>query len=100
MQKTVPYDFSNYQKSYNNAIDLVAQAVGWARANNKPLACVKLKPTSFDLFRKGVEVLTKKTLSGYEELEFDGVKVERGSFSQFDTIKLEYYVMSNIKAQA
>jgi hypothetical protein len=100
MQKIEPYDFSQFNRTYNNAIDMVAQAVGWARQNRKPLACIKLKPTYFDLFRKGMEILMKKPLAGYEEFEFDGVKVERGNGLQFDLLKMEYYVMEPIKAQA
>jgi hypothetical protein len=99
-QQNKPYDFSQFNRTHNNAIDLVAQAVGWARRNRKPLACVKLKPTYFDLFRKGMEILMKKPLVGYEEFEFDGVKVERGSGLQFDTIRLEYYILNNINAEA
>lgn len=95
-----PFDFSRYERTYNNAIDIVAQAVGWARLNNKPIACVRLKPSYYDLFKCGVEVLMKKELVGYEELEFDGVKIARGNALQFDTVKLEYYVMSNVDAQA
>jgi hypothetical protein len=98
MLQNIPFDYSNYEKTYNNAIDLVAQAVGWARKNNKPLACVVLKPAYYDLFRKGMELMMKKPLTGFEIFEFDGVNVERGGAAQFESIRLEYY--TTIKAEA
>lgn len=94
-QKPAPFDWSNYQRTYNNAIDLVAQCVGYHRAKMKPLKAIILKPTYHDLFRAGLKVLAKKELDPNAELYFDGVLLRRGNAMQFDSIRCEYYPVVN-----
>ena len=85
------FDWSNYNRTYNNSIDLVAQAVGYHRKTNKPLKTIILKPTSYDLLKAGLNVLAKQEIDPATELYFDGVKIKRGGRSQFDSIQFEYY---------
>jgi hypothetical protein len=89
--KKQPFDWSNYDRTYNNSIDLVAQAVGWARKNNKPLKAIILKPTSYDLFKAGINVLAKAEIDPNTELYFDGVLIKRGGSKQFESLICEYY---------
>jgi hypothetical protein len=88
-----PFNWSRYQRTYNNAIDLVAQVVGYNRARNFPLKAIYLKPTYHDLFRQGLRVLSKKELDPNAPMYFDGVELKRGSPMQFDSVRCEYYVM-------
>jgi hypothetical protein len=94
--KKEPFNWSNYQRTYNDAIDIVAQCVGHARATGKGLKTIYLKPTYHDLFRQGLKVLRK--INGFEPdfdpnapMYFDGVELKRGSPLQFDSIRCEYY---------
>jgi hypothetical protein len=89
----MPTDHSNYNRTFNVAIDLVAQAVGWAQKYScKPLAAVRLKPTAFMSFVKGVEVMRNQEVTPEEQenLTFEGVKVLKGGRGQIDTMVLEY----------
>ena len=91
LNKKEPYDWSNYQKTYNNAIDLTAQAIGWARKNKKPISAIILQPSKYDLFFTGLEVIAKEKIDPLTELYFDGVLIKRGRRSQFDSLVFEYY---------
>lgn len=97
MQKEI-FDFSDYDRTGNNAIDLVAQAVGWARKNNRPIKSVSLSPGYFDLFRLGLEVLARARgvaleLEGIEILEMDGVEVTRGN-RQWEKLVIQWYAQA------
>lgn len=89
--KPAPFDWSNYQRTYNNAIDLVAQCVGYHRKTRKPIKAIILKPSYHDLFRAGIAVLSKKELDPLADLFFDGVEIKRGNGMQFDSLRCEYY---------
>ena len=92
--KSDPFDWSNYQRTYCNAIDLVAQCVGYHRKTIKPLKAIILKPTSHDLFRAGLKLLMGKVgqrMDDMAPLYFDGVELKRGNAMQFDSIICEYY---------
>lgn len=83
MNNTAPktyFNYSQYDKTYNKAIDLCAACIGHYRTFNKPLKTIYLKPQLFDLFRKGMEVMMKRELTDQEQFEFDAVKIERGSY--------------------
>jgi hypothetical protein len=93
-QRPEPFDWSQYQRTYNNAIDIVGQAVGHARRTHKPLKAIILKPASHDLLRAGVKLLMAKLGQKMDEMApmfFDGVEIKRGNSMQFDSIKCEYY---------
>ncbi|MDQ2718228.1 MAG: hypothetical protein M3Z26_00500 [Bacteroidota bacterium] len=89
--KKEPFNWSNYEKTYNHAIDLTAQAIGYHRKTNKPLKAIILKPTSYDLFKAGLKVLSKAEIDPTTELYFDGVLIKRGGRGMFDSITFEYY---------
>jgi len=89
--KPAPFNFSNYDRTYNNAIDLCAQAIGWARRTNKPVKAIILRPTYYDLFFVGIEVLAKNKIDPNTELFFDGTLIKRGSSRQFDNLVFDYY---------
>jgi hypothetical protein len=74
------FDYSEYDKTYNKAIDMVAACIGHYRQFKKPLKTIYLKPQLFDLFRKGVEVMMKREIEPGELLQFDSVNIERGSY--------------------
>ena len=91
-----PINWSQVERTGNNAIDIVAQAVGWGRSTKKPLKAIVLKPTSYDLFRAGLRILMAKAGKRMEDnpltiLTFDGVEIKRGGGTQFDTIRMEFY---------
>lgn len=91
-----PINWSRYEKTGNNAIDLVAQCIGHARATRRPIKAVSLKPTSHDLFRAGLRILMAKAGEHLTDdpaavLTFDGVEIKRGSPYQFESLKVEYY---------
>lgn len=92
--KQAPYDWSKYDRTYNNAIDLVAQCVGYHRQSMKPLRSITLKESYYHLFKKGLEVLMKQQGAKFEEqskMTFDGVEIKCGSVYQFESIICEYY---------
>lgn len=89
------FDFADYDRTGNNAIDLVAQAIGWARKNNRPIKSISLSPGYFDLFRLGLEVLARAKrvnleLEGHEILEMDGVEITRGN-RQWEKLIIQWY---------
>lgn len=88
-----PINFSEYNRTHNHAIDLVAQAVGWAKKYSiRPLAAIALKPSKHMLFVKGMEVLAGREFSTaeVEGLTFEGVKILKGSLGQIDSMRMEY----------
>jgi hypothetical protein len=89
--KTAPINFSGYDRTYNNAIDLVAQAAGYARATGRPIRSYLLSPGYYDLFRSGMEVLMKQALDPLAELTFEGIPVRRGGRAQFDNIVIDWH---------
>jgi hypothetical protein len=91
MTTNAPHDWGEYQRTYNNAIDLVIQAVGYHKRTMKPLKAIVLKPTSFDLFKSGLDVLSKKKQDTTSQLYFEGIEIKRGKAFQFDTMKFEFY---------
>lgn len=74
------FDYSNYDKTYNKAIDLCAACIGHYRAFGKPLKSIYLKPQLYDLFKRGIEHLMGRDFEDGELMEFDSVKIERGNY--------------------
>jgi hypothetical protein len=86
-------EVSDYCITNNKALDIVAAAVSFNRKyGTKQLAACVLKPTAFMLYVKGIEVLQKKELTQDEQqnITFEGVKVLKGSYAQFDFMRQEY----------
>lgn len=92
--KPAPFNWSNYERTYNNAIDLVAQCIGYHRKKMMPIRAIHLNDYYFGLFRAGVRVLMESHGQKFDdtsELFFDAVKVVRGDRRQFDPLKVEYW---------
>lgn len=89
-----PASYSDYERTGNNAIDIVFEAVGWARkVSTKRVAAIKLKPTKFALFVEGMKILMKAKGKKYDpESEFylDGFLIDKGARGQFETVQFEY----------
>lgn len=99
-QRPEPFNWSKYEKTHNNAIDLVAQCVGYNRKNNFPLKAIILKRAYYELFRMGVQAIMKQKGLKFDEaaeLTFDGVAIKMGSAIQFDAMLYEYYEMPKIE---
>lgn len=89
-----PYNWSRFERTYNDAIDLVAQAVGYHRKTMKPLKAIKLKPAYFYLFKTGVQAIMRSQKLPFDDtavLTFDGVDILLGSELQFDSMLFEYH---------
>ena len=92
IKKQPLFDWSKYDRTGNNAIDLVAQAVGYNRQMKRPIKSVILKASYYDLFKAGLEVLMKKRIEDLStELTFDGVAIKKGGSMQFDSLRCEFY---------
>lgn len=99
-QRPEPFNWSNYEKTYNTAIDLVAQCVGYNRKKNIPLKAIILKRAYFELFRMGIQAIMKQKGLKFDEtaeLTFDGVMIKMGSIAQFDAMLYEYYEMPKME---
>lgn len=98
--KPTNFSFSSYQRTYNNAIDLVAECVGYHRGIHAPIKAIHLRPDRYGLFQKGVEVLMRQQGKEYnpdQRMEFDGVYIENGGRYQIESIRVEFYPL---KAEA
>ena len=97
--KAEPFNWSKYERTYNNAIDIVAQAIGNFRAKRQPIKAITLNGAKYDLFREGLRVLMRLKGQNLDEqdpdrvavLFFDGVEIYRGSTMQFETMLYEFY---------
>lgn len=99
--QTNPLELSDYCLTNNKALDMVAAAVSFNRKyGQRQLAACILKPTAFMLYVKGIEVLQNRELSPEEQanITFEGVKVLKGSYAQFDFMRQEY-VQNVVKTQ-
>ena len=93
-QKREPFNYSNFNRTYNDAIDLVAQAVGYHRKAMKPLRAIVLKPAYFFLFQTGIQAIMKQKKMPYDQqaiMTFDGVEIKLGSELQFDGMLFEMF---------
>lgn len=85
------YNYSQYEPTYNKALDLVGNLVGCARHNREALKAIHLKPIYYEWVRSGVQTLMNKDLEEDQPLQFDGVNIEKGSKFQTKIALLEYY---------
>lgn len=89
-----PKSLSDWERTYNKAIDLVAEAVAHAKkVETRVVKAVRLKPTSYRLFVEGVKFFMARAGQEWDpvvELTWEGVLVLEGSKAQIDTIKFEY----------
>lgn len=96
------FTFSQFEPTFNKAIDHCANIIACARDNNMPIESLTLSPGYFEWFRSGVKALieTKKP-DNWEELiaiidsndqamQFDGVNIEK-SMIQAKPVLIKYY---------
>lgn len=93
---SAPNDLSDYVRTYNHAIDIVTQAVGWAnKVSTRQVAAIKLKPMAYRNFEEGIKLLLKQQGGSGEiepgtQLTWEGYPIIQGSRSQVDTVIHEY----------
>jgi hypothetical protein len=93
--KAAPDNLSDYHRTFNHAIDLVTQAVGWAnKVSTRKVAAIVLKPTQYQLFFEGYKLILKKQrdfdLEDGTELTFEGYRILKGGRGQIDSLVFEY----------
>lgn len=84
-------NFTDYARTGNPAIDLVAQAVGWAKRYHKPIKSVTLNRLNYAKFWAGVEILMQAPLPEQHCLEFEGVPVLQGPRGMFESITMQLH---------
>jgi hypothetical protein len=93
-RNSAPKSLSEWERTYNKAIDLVAEAVAHAKkVETRVVKAVRLKPTSYRLFVEGVKFFMARAGQEWDpivELTWEGVLVLEGSKAQIDTLKFEY----------
>ncbi len=92
--RTKPSSLSDYERTCNNAIDLVAEALGHAnKISNRVVAAIVLKPMKYKLFVEGLKfIMARKGVEWQEgtEITWEGIKILEGSRAMFDSIRFEY----------
>ena len=85
---------SDWESTYNNAIDIIAEAVGHAKkVDTRYVKSIRLKPSAYANFVEGTKVLMAQRGQQWDplvELTFEGVLILEGSKAQMDTVKFEY----------
>lgn len=92
--KEAPNSLSDYERTHNNAIDIVTEAVGWAnKVSTKMVAAIILKPTKFRLFKEGLRLLMEyhgQPFTDVAEYTFEGYRIMEGSRGQSESVLFEY----------
>ena len=91
-------NYSQHQTTGNKAIDMCANLIGCARKNQQAVKALHLKPIIFEWFKSGVQTMMNKPLEPEQEMQFDGVNIEKASKFQTKDVVIEYY--EPIKAEA
>lgn len=93
-RETAPRSLSDWERTYNKAIDLVSEAVGHSKkVDTRLVVAVRLKPSMYQLFVEGVKVLMANRGMQWDpmvEFTHEGVLILEGSKAQIDSVKLEY----------
>jgi hypothetical protein len=95
------FTFSNYEPTYNKAIDFCANIIACGRAKGEPIKTLRLEKSYYGLFKAGVKaILETKKPEGWQDMmekldepdafQFDGVNIERAMF-QIKPVVIEYY---------
>lgn len=95
--RTIFGNHSQYDRTYNNAIDMSAHTIGYYRRLRMPVKALHLKTNYYELFRKGIEVMMRRELRPEELLEFDGARIENGGRAQVKEILVEFYPLTGAK---
>jgi hypothetical protein len=85
------FTFSQFQATGNKAIDECANLIACAREQNMSVKALHLKPSYYSWFKSGVEILSGKALEIGQQMQFDGVDIEKGTIFQSKDCVIEYY---------
>lgn len=90
----IKHSLSDYERSYNNAIDIVAEALGHAnKVECRVVTAIVLKPSKYKLFVEGLKfILASKGVQWdpVAEITWEGVKILEGPRSMLNTLRIEY----------
>lgn len=81
---------SQYLRTGNHAIDLVAEAVGHARRFGKPIESITLSKVKYGLFWAGTEILRQEPLPDQHLLTFEGIPILRDESGSFESMTIKY----------
>lgn len=96
------FSFSQFEPTYNKAIDHCANIIGCARDRNIPIEALSLSPMYFEWFKSGVKALIENQKPEHWEqmiadidanenaMQFDGVNIEKGRY-QLKSVVIKYY---------
>jgi hypothetical protein len=95
------FTFSNYEPTFNKAIDFCANLIACARDKQEPIKTLRLSRDYYALFKSGVKAILElnkpegwqdmiEQLNEPDALQFDGVNIERAMF-QIKPVVIEYY---------
>ena len=90
------FSFSEFQATGNKAIDECANLIACAREQNMAVKSLHLKPSYYSWFKSGVEILSGQALEVDQQMQFDGVNIEKGTIFQSKDCVIEYYKVKNI----
>lgn len=89
-----PSSLSDYERTCNNAIDIVAEALGHAnKIENRVVTAIVLKPSKYTLFVEGLKFLMASKGVQWDpiaEITWEGVKILPGPKSMINTLRIEY----------
>lgn len=92
--RSTPDSNNEYIRTYNHAIDLVGEALGWAKKySSRVVSAIVLKPTKYLLFVEGLKtILASKGIewNNAAPITWEGVEVLQGSRGMIDSIRIEY----------
>ena len=92
------HDFTQYQKTGCYAIDMCANLIACARVNRQAVKSLTLKPIMYEWFKSGTQQMMGKPLEDGQQMQLDGVDIEKGTIYQIKDVLIEYY--QQVKAQA
>lgn len=95
------FTFSQYEPTFNKAIDHCANIIACAREQNLPVKSLSLSPSYYEWFKSGMKaIISKRNPENRDELienldlpnsmQFDGVNIEKSMF-QSKPVTIEYY---------
>jgi len=96
------FNFSQFEPTYNKAIDYCANIIGLARTKNIPIEALSLSPLYFEWFKSGIKTMIENNKGlNWEEMiinidlvedsmQFDGVNIEKGKF-QSKPVVIKYF---------
>lgn len=93
-------DYSEWEKTGNVAVDMVAACVGHYRRLQRPLKKIILSPNYYELFRYWVLKKAGEERALDAKFEFDSVDIEKGSSLQVEPLYTEFYDLTPSPVQS